>query len=141
VPELEAFEPGMVRFGRRLAEERRIPESCYLNILLGGPGTAPLTAASLAGFLAEVPDGWCWALAGIGRHQLDAALTAVGLGGHVRIGIEDNIWWDRARTRLATNAELVARVARLAELADRPLARPREVRGVLGLPSPKLASV
>jgi 3-oxoadipate:acetyl-CoA acetyltransferase len=136
VPELEAFEPGMVRFGRRLMEEGLIPVRSHLNILLGGPGTAPLSAASLAAFLAEVPAGWSWGLAGIGRHQLDATITAIGLGGHVRVGIEDNIWWDRRRTRLATNTELINRVGRLAQLADRPLASPREARAALGVGVP-----
>lgn len=133
MPELEVFEPGMVGFGRRLLEEGLLPARCHVNVLLGGPGTAPLTAASLASFLAEIPDGWSWGLAGIGRHQLDATQVAIGLGGHVRVGLEDNIWWDRGRTRLATNPELVERVARLAELADRPLARPREARAAIGL--------
>ena len=132
-PELEAFEPGMVRFGRRLAAEGLLEVPCYLNLLLGGPGTSPLTAASLASFLSEVPPGWTWALAGIGRHQLDAAATALAHGGHVRVGLEDNIWWDRDRTRLATNRELVSRVARLAEMLDRSPATPAEARELLRL--------
>jgi uncharacterized protein (DUF849 family) len=53
----------------------------------------------------------------------------------VRVGIEDNVWWDRARTRLATNAELVERVRRAAALAERPLATPAETRAMLGLPA------
>ena len=136
VAELEAFEPGMVRFGRQLVSEGLIEEPCYVNMLLGGPATSPLTAASLAAFLAELPPDWTWSLAGIGRHQLDAAVTALALGGHVRIGLEDNIWWDRARTELATNPELVGRVVRLAELLERPPATPALAREVLRLPQP-----
>ena len=132
-PELEAFEPGMVTFGRRLAEEGLVPERCWINLLLGSPGTAPLTPAILAAFLSEVPRGWTWALAGIGRHQLDATLLAVATGGHVRVGLEDNVWFDRERTRPATNAALVQRVADLAELAGRPLATPAQARALLGL--------
>jgi uncharacterized protein (DUF849 family) len=49
--------------------------------------------------------------------------------------LEDNIWFDRGRTRLATNAELVARVAAAAELAERPLSTPAQTRERLGLPA------
>ncbi|HEX8208034.1 MAG TPA: 3-keto-5-aminohexanoate cleavage protein [Solirubrobacteraceae bacterium] len=132
-PELEVFEPGMVAFGRRLVEEGLLPERSYVNVLLGSPWTSPLTPAMLAAFLSEIPDGWTWALAGIGRFQLDAVLLALGSGGHVRIGMEDNVWHDRGRTRPATNAGLVERVAALAELAERPLATPRQTRELLGL--------
>lgn len=132
-PELEVFEPGMVAFGRRLVEEGLLPERCYANVLLGSPGTAPLTPAMLAAFLSEIPREWTWALAGIGRFQLDATLLALATGGHVRVGLEDNAWLDRERTRPATNAALVQRVADLAELAERPLATPAEARALLGL--------
>jgi 3-keto-5-aminohexanoate cleavage enzyme len=133
LPELEVFEPGMVGFGRRLAEDGVLPERCYVNVLLGSPWTAPLTPAVLAAFLSEVPREWTWALAGIGRFQLDAVLLSLGSGGHVRIGMEDNPWLDRDRTRPATNAALLKRVAALAELAERPLATPAQTRELLGL--------
>jgi uncharacterized protein (DUF849 family) len=88
---------------------------------------------SLAAFLSLVPDDWTWALAGIGRFQLDAAQMAIAAGGHVRIGLEDNIWFDRARERLATNEDLVRRVVRMAEISERPIATPGETRAILGL--------
>ncbi|HEX4760465.1 MAG TPA: 3-keto-5-aminohexanoate cleavage protein [Thermoleophilaceae bacterium] len=132
-PELEVFEPGMVHYGRHLAERGLIDEPCYVNILLGNLGTSPLAPGTLAAFLALIPDTWTWALAGLGRYQLDANLMAIAAGGHVRVGIEDNIWYDRGRTRLATNRELIMRVARLADEAERPLATPREAREALGL--------
>jgi len=133
VPELEVFEPGMLAFGRHLAREALVGEDCYVNILLGNLGTSPLSPASLAGFLAEMPERWTWALAGIGRFQLDASTMAIAAGGHVRVGIEDNVWFDRARKVHATNAALVSRVAAIAELAERPLATPAEARARLGL--------
>lgn len=132
-PELEVFEPGMASFGRRLAREGLLPDACYVNVVLGSLGTSPLSPLSLAAFLGEIPASWTWALAGVGRFQLDANATAIALGGHVRVGIEDNIWFDRERTAHATNADLVGRVARLAELLERPLATPADVRVRLGL--------
>jgi uncharacterized protein (DUF849 family) len=134
VPELEVFEPGMLALARHLAERGTLSAPHYVNILLGNPGTAPATPALLAAFLSVMPPQTTWALAGIGRHQLDAALLAIATGGHVRVGLEDNIWFDRGRTRLATNAELVARVAAAAELAERPLSTPARTRERLGLP-------
>jgi 3-keto-5-aminohexanoate cleavage enzyme len=134
MPELEVFEPGMVAFGRHLVASGLIEAPCYVNVLLGNPGTARLSPGSLAAFLAEMADDWTWALAGIGRHQLAANAMAIAAGGHVRVGVEDNIWWDRERTTKATNEELVKRVARLAAELERPLATPAEVRSRLGLP-------
>lgn len=134
MPELEVFEPGMVAFGRHLAERGLIDSPCYVNVLLGNLGTSPLSPGSLGGFLAEMPSDWTWAVAGLGRHQLDANAMAIAAGGHVRVGLEDNIWWDRARTVAATNEQLVTRVARLAEQLERPLATPADVRRMLRLP-------
>jgi 3-keto-5-aminohexanoate cleavage enzyme len=135
VPELEVFEPGMVAFGRHLVDRGLIAGPCYVNILLGNPGTARLSPGSLGAFLAEMPEDWTWAAAGIGRHQLAANTMAIAAGGHVRVGLEDNIWWDRDRTTPATNERLVRRVAEIAEQLERPLATPAEVRARLGLPS------
>jgi uncharacterized protein (DUF849 family) len=139
-PELEVFEPGMVSFGRHLVRKGVLDEPCYVNVLLGNVATSPLSPSSLAAFLSLIPDGWTWAVAGIGRAQLDANLMAIASGGHVRVGIEDNIWWDRERTELATNPMLVERVRRLAELAERPIASPRRVRELLGLIPPAVPS-
>ena len=133
-PELEVFEPGMMAFAAHLAERGLLHPPHYANILLGNPGTAPLAPGIVAACLSVAPPETTWALAGIGRFQIDAALLAVATGGHVRVGLEDNLWLDRARTRPATNAELVERVARAAELAERPLSTPAQTRQRLGLP-------
>lgn len=133
-PELEVFEPGMIHYGRHLVAKGLIDGPCYVNILLGNLGTSPLAPETLAAFLSLVPDDWTWALAGLGRYQLDANLMAIASGGHVRVGLEDNIWFDRARTVPATNRSLLERVVKFAELADRPVATPRQARERLRLP-------
>jgi uncharacterized protein (DUF849 family) len=135
-PELEAFEPGMVDFGKHLVKQGLIDEPCYVNILLGNLGTSPLSPGSLAAFLNLIPDTWTWAVGGIGRFQLDANTLAIAAGGHVRIGLEDNIYFDRERKDLATNPRLVERIVRLAELNQRSIATPRSVREKLGLAIP-----
>jgi uncharacterized protein (DUF849 family) len=135
-PELEVFEPGMLAFASRLRHEGLLGERGYVNVLLGNLGTAPPSPAMLTAFLSVMPAGWTWGIGGIGRHQLDATLLAVATAGGVRTGVEDNLWFDRERTELATNERLVARVAELAALAERPLATPAETRELLGLPRP-----
>jgi 3-keto-5-aminohexanoate cleavage enzyme len=135
-PELEVFEPGMVDFGKYLVIKGLIEEPCYVNIFLGNLGTSPLTPASLSAFLTQLPASWTWSVGGIGRAQLDANAMAIAAGGHLRVGLEDNLWLDRDRGRLATNAELVERVARIAELLERPIASPGLAREMLGLGRP-----
>ena len=71
--------------------------------------------------------------AGIGRAQLSLGMAAIAMGGHVRVGLEDNIYYSRGR--LAANEELVARIARIAAEAGRPVAAPDEARRILGLPA------
>ena len=133
-PELEVFEPGMLNYARYLCDRSFIEEPCYVNVLLGNVATAPATPGMLGAFLALTPESWTWAAGGLGRYQLGANMLAIASGGSVRVGLEDNIWWDGARTELATNPMLVERVVRLAETAERPIATPREVREQLGLP-------
>jgi uncharacterized protein (DUF849 family) len=132
-PELEVFEPGMLTFGHYLAEKGIIEGSWYVNVLLGNLGTSPATPGALAAFLSLLPARAVFAVAGIGRFQTAANMMGIAAGGHVRVGLEDNIWWDRGRTTLATNAALVGRVRELAELAERPLATPAQTRALLGL--------
>ncbi|MGH2955425.1 MAG: 3-keto-5-aminohexanoate cleavage protein [Solirubrobacterales bacterium] len=137
VPELEVFEPGMVLTGRLLMEQGLVSERSFINILLGNPGTAPLEPSMFAAFISVLPSTWVWSLAGIGRHQLDANALAIAAGGHVRVGLEDNIWLDRERTERATNGQLVERVVRIAELCERPIATPAQAREMLGLGIPE----
>lgn len=135
-PELEVFEPGMVHFGKYLMEKDLLEEPCYANILLGNLGTAPLAPGQLGGFLSLLPEGWTWGVAGIGRYQLPANVMAMAAGGHVRVGVEDNIWYDGDRERLATNEMLVERIVRIAGELGRPLATPDQVREKLSLRAP-----
>jgi uncharacterized protein (DUF849 family) len=143
VPELEAFEPGMVAYARHLAAKGVLAAPFYVNLLLGSPGTAELSAASLAAFLAALPDGATWSLAGVGRHQLRANTLGIALGGHVRVGMEDSPWHDYAPARTAaTNPGLVERVVRIAREHGREPASPAEARAIIGLPVPdRLAAV
>jgi 3-keto-5-aminohexanoate cleavage enzyme len=79
----------------------------------------------------SLPPGCTWSVAGIGRMQLVLAAVAVAMGGHVRVGLEDNLYYEKGR--LARNEELVARVVRIAAELGRPVATPDQARRVLGL--------
>lgn len=132
-PELEVFETGMIDVSRYLLRKGILREPLYYNILLGSRGTAALNPLNLGTMLAALPAGAAWGLAGIGSYQLRANVVALCSGGHVRVGLEDNIWFDQERSTLATNPMLVKRVADVARTLGRRPATPAEARAILGL--------
>ncbi len=131
-PELEVFHDGMIGACLQLAAEGLIAAPLYFQFVLGVPGGAPATAAEILHLRSLIPPDSPWSVAGIGRHSLVTAMAAIPLGGHVRVGLEDQIYYRRGE--LATsNAQLVARIARLAEEFGRPVATPEDARRILGL--------
>jgi 3-keto-5-aminohexanoate cleavage enzyme len=134
VPEWEIFELGMIDFAHYLRGHGLLPDPVYANILLGSLGTLAATAQNLALAVERLPQGAVWAGAGIGRFQLKLNTLAIAMGGHVRVGIEDNIWYDEARTQPATNAALVERVVAIARAMGREPATPSQVRERLAIP-------
>jgi 3-keto-5-aminohexanoate cleavage enzyme len=135
VPELEVFEIGMAEYAHYLLEHEILRPPLYANILLGSLGTLGATPLNLALAVKALPAGTTWAAAGIGRHQAQVNALAVAMGGHVRVGLEDNLWLDGDRTP-ATNPQLVARIAALARAHGRHPASPAEARALIGLPAP-----
>jgi len=132
-PELEVFDSGMAYLAAELLHRGVLEPPLYANLLLGGPNTAPATARQLAALVDALPAGTTWAAAGLGAFQLPMNALAIFMGGHVRTGLEDNLWMDASRGEPATNAGLVERVAGLADVAGRRLATAEEVRERLGL--------
>lgn len=133
-PELEVFEPGMVHKANFLIEKGVIDKkNPYFNILLGSLGTSSLSAMSLAAFLTQLPSNAHWALAGIGNYQLDANITGLALGGNIRIGLEDNIYFDREKKKLASNEELVERIVTIIKQMELDIATPTEARKIIGV--------
>ena len=132
-PELELFDLGMADYLVHLVEREVLRPPLYVNVLLGSLGTLSASAANLAAVVRALPDEATWSAAGIGRFQLDVAALATAMGGHVRVGLEDNLWFDRARTVPATNEMLVGRVIDLARLLERRPAGPDEARTAIGL--------
>jgi uncharacterized protein (DUF849 family) len=135
VPEWEVFELGMLDYASYLREHGLLGDPVYVNILLGSLGTLAATPANLALAVERLPMGATWAGAGIGRFQRAINTLAIAMGGHVRVGLEDNIWFDDERTQLATNMSLVERVVAIARAMGREPATPSQVRARLGLPA------
>jgi 3-keto-5-aminohexanoate cleavage enzyme len=131
-PELEIFDKGHLSNARRLAHEGLLTFPQHVDFVLGVPGGLDATVQNLCDLVDDLPAGCTWSVAGIGRAQLPMALAAIAMGGHVRVGLEDNLYFSKGR--LARNDELVERVARIAREAGRDVAAPNDARAILGLP-------
>lgn len=132
-PELEIFDLGMANFARVLCKEGLLTPPLYVNVLLGNISGAQPDALTLAAIVHALPADSVVSVAGIGRCQLTANGLGLLLTDGVRVGLEDNLWFDTARTQAATNLDLVRRVLRLAHELERPLAERMAVREKLGL--------
>ncbi|MBA3259362.1 MAG: 3-keto-5-aminohexanoate cleavage protein [Gemmatimonadales bacterium] len=137
-PELECFDYGMIGAANLLIGRGLLGRPpYYFNLLLGSRYSVPATARHLAGMLEDLPPDSLWSAAGIGFFQLPMNTLAIAMGGHCRVGLEDNIYQGFDRSELATNQALVERLAHLSESFGRPLADSRQARQLLGLaPSP-----
>jgi uncharacterized protein (DUF849 family) len=132
VPELEIFDLGMVNMAHVLRKEGLVPPGAVANLFFGNIAGMQANAAEVGLAVERLPEDILWAGAGLGDFQLTAQALAVAVGGGVRVGLEDGIWFDRGRTTLATNESLVERVHRLLELHGRRMMTPAELRAHLG---------
>ncbi len=130
-PEMEIFEVGMIANALALADEGLAEPPLHFDFVLGSRGSLPATPKNLLFLSESIPPGATWTVAAVGRWQLPLAVLAIVMGGHVRVGLEDNLYYRKGE--LATNEQLVARVARLAAEVGRPVATPDEARKILGL--------
>jgi 3-keto-5-aminohexanoate cleavage enzyme len=133
VPELEIFDFGMVDYAKFLIRQEVLRPPFYANLLLGSLGTLSASPFNLATLVASLPEGTIWAAAGIGRFEFWVNTMAITMGGHVRVGLEDNLFMDSDKSVPATNEALVQRLVRLAEAAGREVAKPHEARALIGL--------
>jgi uncharacterized protein (DUF849 family) len=131
--ELEAFDVGMINYAHYLERKGLIEPPHYFNLILGNIACAQADLLHFGIMLRELPPNSLWSLGGVGNPQLMMNSVAVASGGGVRVGLEDNVWYDPARTRLARNADLVSRIHRLAEANERKIMAPIELRKLLNL--------
>jgi 3-keto-5-aminohexanoate cleavage enzyme len=137
-PEMEIFEPGMIANALLLVDRGLAVPPLHFDFVLGIRGALPATPKNLLFLSESIPTGSTWTVAAVGRWQLPMAVLAIVVGGHVRVGLEDNLYY--CRGELATNEQLVARVARIASELGRPLATPQEAREILSLGAGSLRS-
>lgn len=132
-PELEAFDAGMLNYAKYLIRKGILKPPFYVNLLFGNIACAQPTLLHAGVMLQDLPPNSYWAFAGVGDAQGMMNSIAIAYGGGVRVGLEDNIWYDTARTRLARNSDLIRRVHVLAEANGRSVMSSAEFRQALGL--------
>jgi 3-keto-5-aminohexanoate cleavage enzyme len=132
VPEIEIFDMGMLDEALRLRSMGLLSDPIQFDFVMGVPGAIGADPAHLMHMVRCLPPGSTWSVAGIGRHQLTLGMIALALGGHVRVGFEDNIYYRKGQLA-ESNAELVARIARIAREMDRPVATSDQAREILRL--------
>ena len=134
--ELEIFDAGMIDNLQPLLKKNLLQEPLHFNFVLGVPGALGGDVANLIFLKSRIESylarGSTWSVAGIGRHQLPLGMIALAAGGHVRVGLEDNIFLNKGELSKG-NAPLVARISRLAAESGRPIATPEQARKILGL--------
>lgn len=132
VPEYEIFDAGMIATAVRLRDELDARHHAHFDFVLGVPGALPAWEDALPFLVAHLPDGATWSATGIGRSHLPVAGQAIAMGGHVRTGFEDVLYYEKGR-KAESNAQLIERVAGLAKEAGRAVATPAQAREMLGL--------
>jgi len=131
-PEIEIFDRGQIENTMELVKRGLIKPPLHFQLVLGIKGGAPADARTLVYLVESLPPGATWSAIGIGVRQLPINLMALAMGGHVRTGLEDNIYYHRGELA-KSNAQLVARIVRIAEEFGREVATPDEAREILGL--------
>jgi uncharacterized protein (DUF849 family) len=133
-PELEIFEPGMLNYAKYLIKRGILTDKppCF-NLFFGLLGGIPAELKDMGYLISSLPEGAVWGCAGIGRYQLRANVASIMFGGHVRVGLEDNLYFDDEGKELAANALLVRRLAEVAGLVGRRVATVGEAREILNI--------
>jgi uncharacterized protein (DUF849 family) len=133
-PEMEIFDSGNLWFAKQLIAEGLVDDPPMFQFCLGIPWGAPVSPETMAYLKHELPPGAVWAGFGIGRMEFPMVAQAVLLGGHARVGLEDNLYLERGVH--ASNASLTEKAVRLIGMLGAMVASPDEARGILGLKKP-----
>jgi len=131
-PEIEVFDKGMIDMAIRLNKKGYIKAPMHFDFVMGVNGGISGEARDLVFMKESIPAGSTWTVAGVGRYEFSMAAMGIIMGGHVRVGFEDNVYIDKG-IPAKSNGELVERVVRLANELGREIASPQEARQILGL--------
>ena len=130
-PEIEVFETGMISNAVYLQSKGFIEPPMHFDFVLGAPGSMPGTVKNLVFLSESIPAGATWTVAGIGKAEIPLAAAAIAMGGHVRVGLEDNLYMPDGSP--ASNPRLVEKVVAIAKEIGREIASPDETREFLSL--------
>jgi uncharacterized protein (DUF849 family) len=131
-PEIEIFDAGMVYNAIHYMKTGILKAPCHFQIVLGAAGGMTNTVANLVHLHSILPEGCTWAGCGIGAGHMPIMMATIALGGHLRVGLEDNVFYHKG-VLAESNAQLVARAKRLLEEAGLQAATPDEAREIYGL--------
>jgi uncharacterized protein (DUF849 family) len=137
-PELEIFDTGHMALALDMIRRGLVPADSLFQFVLGVPWGAPALPEVLAAFKSMLPQGAAWSSFGIGRHEFTMVAQSMLMGGHVRVGLEDNLYLSRG-VLAPDNAALVAKARQIVELLGEEIATPAEARAILGLNQPVAA--
>ncbi len=132
-PELECYDTSMINNCKVLAELGYLQEPLYFQCVLGVMGQIPATVDNLNHMVRNIPEGTPWSVCAVGLNEFPMTTVGMIMGGHVRVGFEDNIYLSNG-VQAKSNAELVEKVVRIAGEMDREIATPAEARELLSLP-------
>ena len=130
-PEIEVFEAGMISNATYLLAKGLIEAPVHFDFVLGAPGSMAGSVENLVFLSGSIPAGATWTVAGIGKAEIPLAAAAIAMGGHVRVGLEDNLYLPDGSP--ASNLKLVEKVVRIAKEIGRDIAGPDEARSILSL--------
>jgi 3-keto-5-aminohexanoate cleavage enzyme len=131
-PEIEIFDLGMIITSLRMRDQGKLAEPLHFQFVLGTPWGAPATPKSFLHLHEHIPANSTWSIIGIGKGHLPMSMLALAMGGHIRVGLEDNIYYSKG-VLAETNAQFVARIARISRVYGREIATPAEAREILSL--------
>ena len=132
-PELEVYDTGQINTTKTLVREGKLREPLHIQfVMFGGMSCMSPTPQTMIYYVQSIPETWTWSVCAPGRYEMQMGALAMMMGGHVRVGMEDNIYLEKG-VLAKSNAELVAKIARIAKELGRKIATPDEARQILGL--------
>ena len=132
-PEFECFEMGHLDTALNMVRKGQLPgHPMQINFVLGVPGCTAATVPNLCWLASCIPSDATWTVTGVGKSEFPLAAAAIAMGGHVRVGFEDNVYIEKG-VLAKSNGESVAKVVRIAKELGRAIATPAEARKILNL--------
>ena len=132
-PEAEAFDSGMINYLKYLIKKKLIVSPYYVNLILGNISCAQADLLHAGVMVNDLPENTYFSMGAIGNYQLKINSMAISMGFGVRVGLEDNIWYNNDKTKPARNIDLLKRVHLIAEANQRKVMKPIALRKFLKL--------